>query len=129
LSAPNTLDQDKRIDEIIAGLLRTGVILAAAVVFIGGVIYLARYGSSSVHYQIFQGEPSDLRHFSSIFRDALAFHVRGIIQLGLLLLIATPVARVIFTVFAFAYERDWTYVLITLIVLTLLLYSLGAFHF
>jgi uncharacterized membrane protein len=45
------------------------------------------------------------------------------------LLIATPVARVLFTVFAFAYERDWTYVAVTLIVLTLLLYSLGAWHF
>lgn len=129
MSAPDTAAEDKRIDEIIGGLLRTGVILAAAVVFIGGVIYLARYGSSPAHYAIFQGEPSDLRHVSSIFRDALALHTRGIIQLGLLLLIATPVARVIFTVFAFAYERDWTYVVITLIVLTLLLYSLGAFHF
>ena len=65
---------------------------------------------------------------SAIFRYAIALDPRGIIQLGLLLLIATPVARVVFTVFAFAYERDWTYVVITLIVLTLLLYSLGALH-
>jgi uncharacterized membrane protein len=49
-------------------------------------------------------------------------------SLGILLLIATPVARVIFTVFAFAHERDWTYVVVTLIVLALLLYSLGAWH-
>jgi uncharacterized membrane protein len=129
LSAPPTPPQDKRIDEIIGALLRTGVILAASVVFIGAIFYLARYGASPTHYAVFQGEPSELRGISAIFHDALALRARGIIQLGLLLLIATPVARVIFTVFAFAYERDCTYVVVTLIVLTLLLYSLGVWHF
>jgi uncharacterized membrane protein len=45
-------------------------------------------------------------------------------QLGLLVLIATPITRVAFSVFAFFYERDWKYVVFTLIVLGLLLYSL-----
>jgi len=120
--------EDKRVEEIIGTLLRTGVILAAAVVLIGGVFYLARYGSSPAHYGIFRGEPGDLSHVLAILRDAAALHPRGIMQLGILLLIATPVARVIFTVFAFAHERDWTYVVVTLIVLALLLYSLGAWH-
>ncbi len=120
--------QDKRVDEIIGMLLRTGVTLAALVVFAGAIFYLARYGSTPAHYAVFRGEPSDLNHIFAILRDAFAGHPRGVIQLGILLLIATPVARVIFTVFAFAYERDWTYVVITLIVLTLLLYSLGAWH-
>jgi uncharacterized membrane protein len=120
--------QDKRIDEIIGALLRTGVMLAAAVVLAGGIFYLSSYGATAEHYGVFHGEPSDLRGVSAIVQDAVALHSRGIIQLGLLLLIATPVARVIFTVFAFLYEGDWTYVAITLIVLMLLLYSLGAFH-
>ena len=55
---------------------------------------------------------------------ALALHARAIIQLGLLLLIATPVARVVFSVYAFARQRDWVYVVVTLIVLGVLLYSL-----
>lgn len=54
----------------------------------------------------------------------MAFHGRGLIQLGLLLLIATPIARVTFSVFAFFYQRDGKYVVFTLIVLGLLLYSL-----
>jgi uncharacterized membrane protein len=65
-----------------------------------------------------------LRTVDGILREAAKFHGRGLIQLGLLLLIATPVARVLFSVFAFIYERDWTYVGITMIVLTLLCYSL-----
>jgi uncharacterized membrane protein len=57
-------------------------------------------------------------------RDALAMRGRGIIQLGLLLLIATPVARVAISVVAFAVQRDRLYVAITLLVLAILLCSL-----
>jgi uncharacterized membrane protein len=48
----------------------------------------------------------------------------GIIQIGLLLLIATPVARVAFSVFAFVLQRGSTYVVVTLVVLTILIYSI-----
>ena len=49
-------------------------------------------------------------------------------QLGLLLLIATPVARVIFSAIVFAVENDRMYLLFTLLVLAVLLYSLfGSF--
>jgi len=56
--------------------------------------------------------------------EARSFSGRGIIQLGLLLLVATPVARVSFSVAALALRRDWTYVAITLIVLAALGHSL-----
>ena len=59
-------------------------------------------------------------------REALAFQGSALIQLGLLVLIATPIARVILSVFVFLYERDWPYVFITLVVLGILLYSLLA---
>ena len=52
------------------------------------------------------------------------WHSRGLIQFGLLLLIAVPVARVAFSVVAFALQRDRTYVVVTLIVLAVLLYGL-----
>jgi uncharacterized membrane protein len=55
---------------------------------------------------------------------ALALRGRGIVQLGLLFLIATPVARVAFAAFGFAIERDWLYVGISSFVLLVLLYSL-----
>jgi uncharacterized membrane protein len=58
----------------------------------------------------------------------MAGETTGILQLGLLLLIATPIARVVFSVFAFALEGDRMYVTFTLIVLSVLLYSLfGSF--
>jgi uncharacterized membrane protein len=115
---------DKRIENILGNLLRAGVGLSAAIVFCGGVTYLARHGHALADYRVFQGERSDLHSLHGIVRDAMALHGRGIIQLGLLFLIATPVARVIFSIWGFAEERDHMYVVFTAIVLSILLFSL-----
>jgi uncharacterized membrane protein len=115
---------NQQVETIIANLLRGGVMLAAAVVFTGGVFFLFRYGQAYPDYRIFRGEPTDLRTVSGIVADALSFHSRGLIQLGLLLLIATPVARVAFSILAFLRQGDRTYVAVTLLVLAILLYSL-----
>ncbi len=116
---------DKRVELIIGDLLRVGVLLAAAVVLAGGTVYLARHGTETPHYRVFQGEPADLRTVSGIVADTLSFRGRGIIQLGLLILLATPLARVAFSVFAFALQRDVLYVLVTLLVLAVLIFSLA----
>jgi uncharacterized membrane protein len=115
---------DQRIENILGNLLRAGVLLSALVVLIGGVIYLRRHGHSPMDFRVFRGEPADLRDVRGIIRDTLALQGRGIIQLGLLLLIATPVARVAFSIFGFAEERDRMYVMFTVIVFSILLYSL-----
>jgi uncharacterized membrane protein len=115
---------DQRVEVIIANLLRAGVIVSASIVLAGGLVFLARHGSTHASYRVFRGEPTDLREFTGIARAALKLHGPGIIQLGLLFLIATPVARVAFAAFAFAVERDWLYVGISGFVLIVLLYSL-----
>jgi uncharacterized membrane protein len=115
---------EQQVEEIVGNLLRAGVILAAVVVAVGGILYVVRHGGATPDYRVFRGEPADLRSVSGIVTDAWSMQSRGIIQLGLLLLVATPVARVAFSVFAFMQERDLTYVLVTLIVLAVLLYSL-----
>jgi uncharacterized membrane protein len=79
-------------------------------------------------YRVFRGEPSELRSARGIVAAAVAGGGRATIQLGLLLLIATPVARVIFSVAGFALERDRPYVLMTLLVLAILLFSLAGGH-
>ncbi len=115
---------DQRLDEWMGRLLQIGVMLAAVIVLSGGVVYLIRHSMPVTNYREFQGEPEDLRTMPGIVREAAAGHGRGLIQLGLLLLIATPVARVVFSLFAFSLRKDWTYVTVTAIVLGLLLYSL-----
>ncbi|MGA2990048.1 MAG: DUF1634 domain-containing protein [Candidatus Korobacteraceae bacterium] len=116
--------EDHQIELTIGTLLRVGVMLAAAVVLFGGVLYLVRYGGMPVpNYKTFHGSGAP-RSISAIISESLALHDRAIIELGLLLLIATPVARVIFSAVAFAFEKDWLYVYITLFVLAVLLFSL-----
>lgn len=119
---------DQQVEEIIGKLLIVGVLLAAVIVAGAGFLYLIKHGSEPPHYRIFQGEPADLRSVRGAFADVLAGHSRGMIQIGLLLLIATPIARVVFSVFAFLREHDRLYVAITLVVLAVLLYSLFASH-
>jgi uncharacterized membrane protein len=119
---------DQRIDQIMGRLLQTGVILAAAVVLMGGMVYLTRHRVPVTNYRVFQGEPAELRGVSGIVREVMELRGQGLIQFGLLLLIATPVARVAFSFFAFLYQRDWTYVAVTVVVLGLLFYSLLGGH-
>ena len=124
----SALRTDQKIDEVMGLVLRTGVILAAAIVILGGVLYLTRHPGPMRDYRVFAGEPEEYRTVSGIVRDTLALRGRGLIQLGLLVLIATPIARVAFSLFAFLRQKDWTYVVVTTIVLGLLIYSLFGAH-
>jgi uncharacterized membrane protein len=119
---------DVQMESIIGIMLRTGVLIAAAIDIAGGTLYLIRYGKAAPHYGIFRGQPTDLRTVFGTLSGAASFHARAIIQLGLLILIATPVARVAFSVVGFALERDGVYVVITLVVLTVLAFSLAGGH-
>jgi uncharacterized membrane protein len=116
--------RDRRIEVILANLLRTGVLISAAVVLSGAFVYLSRHAHEPADYRVFRGEPSDYRTIRGVIQSVVNGRGRGLIQLGLLLLIATPIARVAFSVAGFAIERDRLYVAFTLIVLAVLLYSL-----
>ncbi len=122
-SEPNNLATEK-MDIIVGNLLRAGVVLSGAVVFLGGLTYLARHGVEAPAYHVFRGEPTDLRNVRGILADTLALRGRGIIQFGLLLLIATPVARVVYLVYAFFRQKDLLYAAVALMVLGLLAYGL-----
>ena len=116
--------RDRRLEAILGNLLRSGVLLSAAVVFAGACVYLLRHAHEPANYRIFRGEPSEFRTIPGVIRSALGGHGRGLIQLGLLLLIATPIARVALSIVGFTLERDRMYVVFTVIVLVILLYSL-----
>jgi uncharacterized membrane protein len=119
-----TKPTDHELDLSVAGMLRFGVTLAALVVLAGGVLYLRhpwRHLRSYAHFQM--GDPS-LRSIGGVFRGAFHLEPRHMIQLGLLLLIATPVARVVYCVIGFARQRDRLYVAVSATVLAVLLYSL-----
>ncbi len=86
--------------------------------------FVLHHGRETPNYRTFHGVEPPLRTISGICTSAFHAQDRGIIQLGLLLLIATPVARVVFSVVAFWWEHDYLYVVISTIVLVVLCYSL-----
>ena len=119
---------DERTEEIIGALLQIGVFLAAAVVLLGGICFLIRQGGEPVDYRVFQAQPLAYRSLPAVVRAVGPSDCLAVIQLGLLLLIATPVARVAFSLAAFLLERDRVYVAVTFVVLYVLLFSLIAEH-
>jgi uncharacterized membrane protein len=115
---------DRRLETIIGRLLRTGVLLAAATVLAGGVLYLAGRHADRVDYHTFMPGGPDARTLSGILKSAAHGESAGIIQIGLLLLILTPIARVALAGVGFLLERDRLYAVVSLIVLVILLFSL-----
>lgn len=115
---------DDQVEQLIGRLLQIGVLVAAAVVIIGGVMLLVQQGHAPVGYHTFSTAASPLQGLVGIFRGAVALDASAIVQLGLVLLIATPVMRVALTLVMFALQRDGLYVVITAVVLGLLLYGL-----
>ncbi|HEY2898032.1 MAG TPA: DUF1634 domain-containing protein [Gemmatimonadaceae bacterium] len=116
--------EDFALEQRLGTLLRGGVILSASVTLIGGVMFLASHGNVPVSYHTFSGEPEGLRTVGGVIEGVAHGDSTSIIQLGVLLLIATPIARVLMSVIGFARERDWMYVGCSLLVLGLLSYGL-----
>jgi uncharacterized membrane protein len=115
---------DKKMEIAIGKLLRVGVLVAAGAVLVGGVLYLNQTRGPRPDYSRFHGVAAELSSPAGIVKHFSTGDSGAIIQLGLLLLIATPIARVIFAAFGFFLEKDWLYVVVSLIVLTVLMYSL-----
>lgn len=115
---------DEHVEIFVGNLLRWGVIVAACVTAIGGALFLALHGSRTADYHVFHGQPAGLTSVSEIARNAVRLNPEAMIQLGLLLLIATPIARVALSLLAFFKQHDRVYVVVTAIVLGVLLYSL-----
>ncbi len=118
----NNIDHDLRL--LVSKLLRSGVLTAAAVTIIGGVLFFIQHPDIVFSYDTFNSEPPGLRNALAIIQKAFVLKSRAIIQFGLLILIATPVMRVLLSLVDFFIKKDWIYVVVTSIVLVILFYSL-----
>jgi uncharacterized membrane protein len=115
---------DDQVDRVISNLLRLGLLISATIVMVGAAIFLIRHGGETASYGIFRGAARTYREIRGILAETARFHGRGFIMAGLILLVATPVVRVAFSVLAFFKRRDHTFVAITLFVLGILLFSI-----
>ena len=116
--------KDKDIQVIIGWILRGGVATSMILVFIGGIFFVYRHGYSIPDYRTFKGVPVFIHDFGGIINGVITFKGQAIIQLGIILLIATPIIRVAFSAVGFLLEKDYLYTFITLIVLLIILASM-----
>jgi len=119
---------DKRMEIAIGNMLRVGVLIAATVVIAGGALYIYRVHGPHPDYTTFHGEANQFRTIPEILKLATTGNSEAIIQIGLLLLIATPIARVVLAATGFLLEKDRLYFAVSLTVLVVLLYSLLQGH-
>jgi uncharacterized membrane protein len=123
-ASPTPPFDDHRLEMLMGRLLQTGVLLSSITVLIGGALFLITRANQPANYRTFSAESANLRHPSHLLPLLAAGDPTAIIQLGILLLIATPIARVAFGVIGFAMERDRLYTAVSLAVLTILIISL-----
>jgi uncharacterized membrane protein len=114
---------DRRMEVTMGRLLQVGVLLASFVMLIGGILYMRAHHAEMPNYRVFSSEPKTLRHFPGVMAGIKLGDPAAIIQLAVLLLIATPVARVVFALIAFFIEKDKLYIVISSAVLAVLLYG------
>jgi uncharacterized membrane protein len=123
-----TTSSDTKLELLLSNFLKYGVLIASAVVLLGGILYLIRHGAEPADYHIFHGTPSQFCSPSGVINAVLSGSSRGIIQLGLIILIAIPILRVIISLLTFLVQRNFIYVTVTSLVLAALFYSLvGAY--
>jgi uncharacterized membrane protein len=115
--------KDTDIQSIIGWTLRIGVLVSMLVVAFGGILFLYRYGGSIADYHVFKGVPEFVQA-GGLFNGLAQFKSRSIIQIGIMLLIATPILRVVFSAIGFVIEKDYLYIFITLIVLGIIFFSM-----
>lgn len=122
--AVNESANDEKMAGVISMLLISGLVSSLVLVIIGGVMFISNNAHMTTNYKVFTGEPADLRAIDAVLRDAFKGNLRAVMQLGVVVLIGTPVARVAFSVLTFAMEKDVKYVVFSSLVLAGLLYSL-----
>ncbi|MGP8125530.1 MAG: DUF1634 domain-containing protein [Nitrososphaerales archaeon] len=123
------LRDPETMNEVVGNVLRFGVLLSAAVILIGTALLIANSGFSGVSGALTYN-PNQIPHgtfdvsLSALASGLAGFQPYSLIELGVIILLATPVSRVLISVFLFAAERDRLYVYITAVVLALLLFSI-----
>jgi len=109
---------------LLSHVLRAGTVTSISVVIIGGIFFICRHGPSVADYHTFKGIPDFIQNASGIFHGIWALHGQAMIQFGIVLLIATPILRIVFSAIGFVLEKDYLYLGISLLVLGIIFFSM-----
>ncbi len=131
-AAPTAADSARRArveqaELLISRILRAGVLLSLVTIVAGTIVSFSRHpdyrSSTQALARLTRGESQFPHTLTAVVREAAAGQGHGLVMLGILLLIATPVVRVAVSVLVFFHQGDRAFVYITALVLALLLAS------
>ena len=107
---------DHSLEQVLGRVLQAGVLVSAAVVILGGILFLPAHTDWVPSFAIFAGARDELRSVPGTVHGVLGLQADALVQFGFVLLIATPLLRVLFSLFGFVQRKDWFYTVVSLIV-------------
>jgi len=112
---------ERDFQQLIGNLLRYGVWISLSIAFLGGIVYLSNHGTETVNYaQFLENDRSIFQVVASVLEGVKIGQGESLIFLGIVMLFLTPVLRVVLSLFSFLLEKDYLYVVITLIVIAII---------
>jgi uncharacterized membrane protein len=118
---------DAQLQNSLARVMLTGVLVAAAVMGAGLIWFVATHEGMPPGDHLFSGEPKYFENPVSMLERAVSLkaigHRRSLIMVGVVLLLINPLIRVAFAAVGFAAQRNRLYTVISLAVLGVLLLS------
>lgn len=106
-----------------AQILIVGTILSLLLVLVGGIFSLIQRGSETLPYTLTQIAPYYSASLSQIISEALKNEALGLITLGLLILVATQIIRILYLAGFYLFSRDYRFAAFSVFILLTLLYS------
>lgn len=110
----NRADDLLQINHLVHHLLVIGLVISTILMAAGLVIMLCTHSDF----------PTALVGINQIIPAMLGFNPAGYMTLGLLVLIATPIVRVLGSIIGFLVEKDWRYAAVSGVVLLIVLCSI-----
>lgn len=116
-----------RLYDAVSKVLRYGTIISAAVLALGLVVLLLNEPSQvpgTVQSMLSSGFGAPTLSPTALLSGLASGNPLNVLEVGTLVLLATPIARVAASVVLFLREKDITYVAITVLVLAMLLLAI-----
>lgn len=114
---------DADLNRSVGNLLRLGVILSVATSLIGFIKLFSEGFQMPKKYKLLDMGSSSEKVWGQFWDSLCKGEGMAIIQLGILLLIFTPLMRIIFALIGYLKEKDYVYVIISSIVLAIMAIS------
>ena len=105
-------------------ILLWGMIVSAAIVLAGGILFLIQFGGTTASFSNFESTGGGFKTVTGLVRGIRAYSGGALIEAGILLLVLFQYVRVIISAVMFARLRSWFFVGASLFILGVLVYGL-----